>query len=370
MTLPPYEGPRPRPAGDGVAPLAGTATAWQGGESVSPPDVDALGRQAAPAMGLGGVPLGGLPTGGAVVAPLADDERQSLNLASRPFINTRPVVRVAVILWALGVLLLTANVVLFVGYLNSSRETRAKLAQMREQVEVQRGSIARLDTRIGTLNLEQQNRMALFLNHVIAERTFSWSLLFDRLAQVLPDGVRLLHLTPSNVVQKDFDAALRAGREQRRQPVVLAMSCEAKNDEALLRFVDNLFAHPAFAEPNLLSESQMDNGLVKFDLNVQYQPASPLAAAAMPGAAGAGNAKAKAKRQAAGVAGGDSADGAATPDADAPLLPPTTRPVSPAGAGLVRVAPPGSKSFAPTPSTPTARRPAGIPPPAPPGGRR
>ncbi len=57
--------------------------------------------------------------------------------------------------------------------------------------------------------------------------------------------------------------------------MVLTLHCEAKDDEALLRFVDNLFAHPAFSEPNLENEEREDSGLLRFDLTVQYQPNAP-----------------------------------------------------------------------------------------------
>jgi hypothetical protein len=146
--------------------------------------------------------------------------------------------------------------------------------------------------------------------------------------------------------------------------VLLQMSCETKDDEAMLRFVDNLFAHPAFAEPNLIREERHDDGLVTFEINVQYQPAQALrAAGARLGAAGpAGTGGAKAGRSGAGSATQTAADAASSAGAagstgsagaaTAPLqgaaasqdavagAPP--RPAMAAGAGLVNIAPPGS----------------------------
>jgi hypothetical protein len=201
---------------------------------------------------------------------------ESLNLAQRPFVNTRPVERVAAILWVLGVALLAWNLKLFKGYLGSSQSTRGKLATLERDIAGEQRTNAELQGQVGNLGLDQENREVTFLNRKIEERTFSWSLLFDRIAEVLPDQVRLLRLTPSNVVQREIGLGARpSARELNPPPVVLTLHCEAKDDEALLRFVDNLFAHPAFSEPNLENEQREDSGLLRFDLTVQYQPNAP-----------------------------------------------------------------------------------------------
>jgi len=115
-----------------------------------------------------------------------------------------------------------------------------------------------------------------FLNDVIAERTFSWSLLFDRLAEVMPNDVRLNRLAPSGLVDKEgrdiYETQAQAQGPQRDNRVTLTISGEAKSDEVIYRFVDNLFAHPAFEDPDISRESLADNGLVKFEIKVMYLP--------------------------------------------------------------------------------------------------
>jgi len=306
MTLPPFNGPRGRQAtatlpGAGETAVAGAGASRPGApEALAPaaggvpgagsarPAPDAPGAAAGAPAALGGpgaAAAAGAPgtaaaasapgTPGAVppVAPrpAADGESQSLNLARRSFVNTRPVVRAAAILWVLGLALLAANLTLFRRYLTSSQTTRGKLAGIERDVGREKRAGTELRERLGSLNLEQQNREVTFLNRKIDERTFSWSLLFTRMAKVLPDQVRLLRLRPSNVVQKD-SASRSLAREAKQPPVVLAMHCEAKDDEALLRFVDNMFAHPAFAEPNLENEDRDASGLIRFNVTVQYQP--------------------------------------------------------------------------------------------------
>ena len=61
-------------------------------------------------------------------APSVPVRVDPLNLARRPFLNSRPVVRVSLILWMLGLLLLLVNVSLFWSYLSSSKDKRAEIA--------------------------------------------------------------------------------------------------------------------------------------------------------------------------------------------------------------------------------------------------
>ncbi|HET9225807.1 MAG TPA: PilN domain-containing protein [Thermoanaerobaculia bacterium] len=198
-----------------------------------------------------------------------------LNLSRRPFLNTRPVTRVSLVLWVLGALLLLGNVTLFWNYLSGSTEKRAELIRMEEQVERERESVGRLEARIAGLDLGEQNELVGFLNRKIAERTFSWSLLFDRLAQTLPDNVRLLTLQPSGLVGDGRER--RSSRTSGPAPlasdrVVLLIAAEAKDEEQMSRFVDNLFGHPSFADPDFTDETQTDQGNLRFSLHVNYLP--------------------------------------------------------------------------------------------------
>ncbi len=215
----------------------------------------------------------------AAEAPAAPRRRAALNLSRRPFVNTRPVVRVALLLWLLGALLLLGNVSLFWRYLSGSREMRAELDRMEAQVRGERQKISQLRQRIQGYDLVGHNDKVEYLNRKIDERTFSWSLLFDRIAEVLPDDVRLTRLSPAGVVEEERGGSVvaRGGRNDDGR-AVLTIAGAAKSDEALSRFVDNLYAHPAFEDPNPTREERREDGVIEFDLTVYYQPAGAAAA--------------------------------------------------------------------------------------------
>jgi hypothetical protein len=205
------------------------------------------------------------------------DRVEPLNLSRRPFLNSRPVVRVSLLLLLLGLALLLWNVVQFQRYLSESADKRAQIEQGEREVTRQRQASAELQKRLGALDLEQMNQRVEFLNEVIAERTFSWTLLLDRLAEVQPNDVRLLRLTPKVESDERRGRARRSGRNREEtvaRRIPLGISGEARSDEALLQFVDNLFAHPSFANPNPSRDERVDEAgnLLKFDLNVQYVP--------------------------------------------------------------------------------------------------
>lgn len=202
------------------------------------------------------------------------------NLARHPFANTRPVNRLGIALWVAGALLLAGNVAVYYSYFAGSGDRRAELARLERQVSLQQQRAGQAETDLAGIDLEQQNEQVEFLNRKIAERAFSWSLLFDRLAEVLPSQVRLTSLRPHGVVSGD-EGRRRVSRrvvvEEGR--VALELSGEAQSGEALLRFVDNLFAHPAFADPDLAQEALEGEALIDFSLRAQYLPAVAEAAA-------------------------------------------------------------------------------------------
>ena len=218
---------------------------------------------------------------------------QRLNLASRPFANNRPVVRLTVALWTAAILFLAADALLFGGYYRGRKDQRQQLAQVEAEIAAGRAAVGRLDHDLAADDVDQLNLRTELVNEKIAERTFAWGQLFDQLATILPNDVRLLSLTPQR------PAASAAGR-RRRGPapptaaadrVRLEIVGAARRDDAILELLDALFADPAFEDPNLASESRQQ-GEVRFSLSAAYLPATtaPPAAAIDAGGAAAGTA--------------------------------------------------------------------------------
>jgi Tfp pilus assembly protein PilN len=201
---------------------------------------------------------------------------EPLNLARRPFLNGRPVVRISLLLWLLGLILLLTSVYFFWDYLTRSADKRQQIARGKQEIERQEEAARQLQSRLHTIDLERLNQKVDFLNQRIAERTFSWSLLLDRLAEVLPNDVRLNRLAPlsGERAQRDLQRARGGRAASPSDEVFLTITGESRSDVALFRFVDNLFAHPSFRDPNPTRKERSEDNLEKFDLNVHYIPGS------------------------------------------------------------------------------------------------
>ena len=195
---------------------------------------------------------------------------QDLNLSRRPFVNVRPVKRVSLVLTVLGMALLTMNALLFWRHFSGEGKTRSRSQELARAVSSEEEAIAQLQQEIVGLDIDALNRRARFVNGEIDRRRFGWSRLFDRIAEVQPGDVRLVSLIPSFSEE-------RRGRRQREEvtapsEVNLSLRGVSKSGEAILEFIDALFGHPAFREPDISRESTRQDGQIDFVLSVLYLP--------------------------------------------------------------------------------------------------
>lgn len=206
--------------------------------------------------------VGRAAASGAGIAPAGP------NLARRPFVNRRPVSRITLLLVVAGVLLLLADLWLYVGYARARQANATQLNALEASIESRRDALQAAERDLLQADLEQQNEVVAFMNRRIAERTFGWSVLFDRLADLLPPEVRLINLSPTFVEE---DRRAREGSEDSPRRVTLALQGHARDGEAILELVDALFADPAFETPDLAQESRQ-GAEVQFSLSVTYLP--------------------------------------------------------------------------------------------------
>lgn len=202
-----------------------------------------------------------------------------LNLSQRPFRNNRPVVRAALLLWLGGAILLAINVSSFWDYLSGSADKRAQIAKGAEDLARRETAVRQLEVRLDSYDLGANNEKVDFLNEKIAQRTFSWSLLLERIGEVLPNDVRLNQLEPASEA-KPGNRSARSRRRPQDAPegsIPLAITGQSRSFEALLRLQSNLFAHPAFGSyPNVSTQTRNDeDNLITFDLSALYVPGKP-----------------------------------------------------------------------------------------------
>ena len=180
------------------------------------------------------------------------------NLASRPFLNTRPVWVVAAAAGLVALILIGFNLRF---YLVSNRtmgsrlerrdELRAQHAVLEEEVRSDVAALAKVPWRSLRSRVEATN---LILN----EHAFSWVQMLDDIGRVLPWDVRMTKISPK----------VEPGN------ATLSIEVLAQTRPSLLEFLDNLVDDPSFSEPTPASETTPEESGLGYlmTLRVSYHP--------------------------------------------------------------------------------------------------
>ena len=182
------------------------------------------------------------------------------NLASRPFVNTRPVVLAIAGALLVGLVMMTLNLRLFLSTSGVSAELTSRIDELEQRrdglISVIDGDLEALDE-VSWRTLRSDVEAA---NLVLQAHAFSWGRLLTQLEQTLPYAVRLVRVSPS--VDKE-------------QQVNVKLSGVAQSRDAMLDFLANLIASSAFdnVKPSgeVLPEGAASAGY-EFELGVVYVP--------------------------------------------------------------------------------------------------
>lgn len=180
-----------------------------------------------------------------------------LNLAARPYRDYRPVYATVVVLSLLTAFLMLNNVETYYRYVRETKTTRAKIAELEQQVNKEREEEQRARQRLQSLDLTRLDQQTKFINTKLAERAFSWSQLLDELESVLADDVRLTNISP---------------RIRTDGVVDLSLTFQAKSNDGMITTINRMNADPQFEDAFPGTESQIEGGGYIFVLKVLYLP--------------------------------------------------------------------------------------------------
>jgi Tfp pilus assembly protein PilN len=181
------------------------------------------------------------------------------NLATRPFLNTRPVWLVTAVAGGLALILLVLNLRLFLvanRVIVDETATRDALLEKHRDLE----AAARKDVEaLERVPWRSLTRRVDATNLVLREHAFSWLAMLDDIERVMPYDVRLTRITPS------------VGADG----VILSLALIAHNRDAMLQLLDNLVADPRFSDPTPSTESTPEENAAAasiMHLRVNYYP--------------------------------------------------------------------------------------------------
>ena len=181
------------------------------------------------------------------------------NLATRPFLNTRPVWLVTAVAGALTLILLAFNLRLFFVANRALDDESAKRDALLERHLILEAEVRKDVEALERVPWRSLTRRVDATNLVLREHSFSWLGMLDDIERVMPYDVRLTKITPS--VGDDGTA--------------LSLALIAHNREAMLQLLDNLIADPQFSDPTPSTESTPEENAAAayvMSLRVNYHP--------------------------------------------------------------------------------------------------
>lgn len=182
------------------------------------------------------------------------------NLASRPFLNTRPVWLVAAALWLLTLALSAYSLMDFLSVQGQEKDAGTKLQAMSQKTSALSQQADALSRELSQVNWKKLKLEVDSVAHAASQRQLRWGQLLSDLETVTPWDVRLLSINPA------VDAA---------GTVTVTLEGVATSREAWLGFLARLVADPRFANPIPRQEQAPGTGNPMgygFSLTVTYKP--------------------------------------------------------------------------------------------------
>lgn len=202
----------------------------------------------------------------------------ALNLARRPFVDTRPVNTFTAVLVAAVVILSAMSWRTLAVYIGGSRGTQAaitrlgsEIARYEDQRKAGEAALARFDVEDLGFSIEDANAIA-------RRRAFSWTRFLSRLEDVLPHEVRVVTIGLS---RGDFEAkaarpARPAGGTSAAGGIPVELQLVSRDPLGLARTIRAFYASPWFDLPVPHSDEGQERAGPegrRLSLGVQYRDA-------------------------------------------------------------------------------------------------
>jgi Tfp pilus assembly protein PilN len=185
---------------------------------------------------------------------------QRPNLASGPFLDSRPVLAAAAALTVIAVALTTVSLVDYLSARGEETEVAATLLTLETRRAALAAEVAALDRQLARAPWKKLRAEAASMQQLVVQRSALWSALLGDLERVLPWDTRLLSINP------------QAGEDGE---ITVSLSGVAADRAAWLKLLGRLFTDSHFSDPIPRSEEAPgeQNAIgFKFTLQVRYWP--------------------------------------------------------------------------------------------------
>ncbi|HEX9201592.1 MAG TPA: PilN domain-containing protein [Acidobacteriaceae bacterium] len=197
--------------------------------------------------------------------------RISINLATRPFVELRPLfARLRLAMAALAVTAIALGIGLH--YMNArARTAEAQMDALKSQTAALQTERQRNEARM----MQPQNRAVLdrskFLNTLFASKSFSWTSVMMDLERLLPAGVQVTNIEPAVTPEREVNIRLRVSGDRERAVELV------RNLERSQRFQSSRLTNETAQTEDrtrLMPVAQGAPGGVEFEISSRYVPLS------------------------------------------------------------------------------------------------
>jgi hypothetical protein len=193
------------------------------------------------------------------------------NLATRPFYNERLVRVLLATALAAAAAWTAVNVANLVSLSQQGAMLAERVRSAGQSAEAARREAQALRATLNAAEIAAASGAASQANQLIAQRTFSWTTLFNRVEATLPPDVRLVQVQPQ---------ADDAGQ------MMVSLTVVSRRIEDLDTFIERLEATRSFRGVLSRADNALEDGTIESHLQGYYdQAAKPVAAASDPSAA-------------------------------------------------------------------------------------
>lgn len=193
----------------------------------------------------------------------------SINLASRPFVEIRPLLA-KLRLAMLGLAVLAVGLAFALHSLSIKEQAAsARMDAVKAETAKYQNDLSNNEIRMRQPQNKAILERAQFLNQVFANKSFSWTAVMMDLETVLPAGVQVTSIEPQLTKEGDVQIRLRVTGERDREVELL------QNLERSRRFLaPRLVSESLQANPGTGAAAQLTTlpGAVEFDILSGYNP--------------------------------------------------------------------------------------------------
>lgn len=174
-----------------------------------------------------------------------------LNLARRPFIDTRPANVAAAVLGVAVLVLSFVSVRTVARYLGGSQKTRDAIATFQEETARLEAERRATDARLSRYDVEAMRADAEDANRITRRRAFAWTRFLDRLERTLPADMRIAAINLASAEGKDAKAGTG-----RNELFWVDLTLISRDPAGLPRAIRAFYGSPWFDRPTPRAEER------------------------------------------------------------------------------------------------------------------